>query len=139
MKKKEVPQDDANLLEGKFQVVKYALDEEGNYVKVNSVGWEPENVALEQAWDEIDERVKDAFKAVKAGEKSPLYYHMEKNLMDPGLLSDYMGIATWRVKRHLKPKVFAGLKESTHEKYARIFNINVRELIHIEQSRNSGQ
>ncbi|MEX2589948.1 MAG: hypothetical protein WD334_07060, partial [Chitinophagales bacterium] len=131
--KKEVPQDDANLLEGKFQVVKYALDDNGNYVKVNSVGWEPENVALEQAWDEIGARVKEAHDAVKAGEKSPLYYYMIKNLMDPGLLSDYMGIAKWRVKRHLKPKVFAGLKASTHEKYARIFNISVKELLNIQE------
>lgn len=131
MKKNEVPQDDANMLEGKFEVVKYALDENGKYVKVNSVGWEPENVVLSQAWDEIDDKVKEAAEEVKAGKKSPLYFHMEKNLMDIGLLSDYMGIAKWRVKRHMKPKVFEGLKASTHEKYARIFNISVADLFKV--------
>lgn len=132
MKKNEVPQDDANMLEGKFEVVKYALDENGKYVKVNSVGWEPENVVLSQAWDEIDEKVKEAAEEVKSGKKSPLYFHMEKNLMDIGLLSDYMGIAKWRVKRHMKPKVFEGLNASTHEKYARIFNISVADLFKVD-------
>lgn len=132
MKKNEVPQDDANMLEGKFEVVKYALDENGKYVKVNSVGWEPENVVLSQAWDEIDEKVKEAADEVKVGKKSPLYFHMEKNLMDISLLSDYMGIAKWRVKRHMKPKVFEGLNASTHEKYARIFNISVSDLFKVD-------
>lgn len=137
MKKDEVPQDNANILEGKFEVVKYALDEKGNYTKVNSVGWEPENVVLEQAWDEIDAEIQAAAAAVKAGEKSPVYYYMIKNLMDAGLLSDYMGIAKWRVKRHFKPGVFSGLKESTHEKYARIFKISLQQLRNIEQEGNS--
>ena len=65
MKKEEVPQDDANMLEGKFRVVKYALNEKGEYEKVPSVGWEPENTALEQAWDVINERVETARQAVK--------------------------------------------------------------------------
>jgi hypothetical protein len=46
MKKKDVPQDDENLFEGKFKVVKYALDDDGNYGTVGSSGWEPENTVL---------------------------------------------------------------------------------------------
>ena len=53
MKKNEVPQDDENLLEGKFGKVNYALDDQGNYIQVTSKGWEPENIALKQAWQEI--------------------------------------------------------------------------------------
>ena len=49
MKENEVPQDDGGLFEGKFKTLKYALDEEGNYVEVQSVGWEPETVVLNQA------------------------------------------------------------------------------------------
>jgi hypothetical protein len=72
MKKEEVPQDDGKLLEGKFKVVKYAVDEEGRYDKVASVGWEPENVVMEQAWDAINQNVEHARQQFLKGEWSPL-------------------------------------------------------------------
>jgi hypothetical protein len=92
MKKEEVPQDDGKLLEGKFKVVKYAVDEEGRYDKVASVGWEPENVVMEQAWDAINQNVEHARQQFLKGEWSPLRYHMEKNLMELGMLADHMGM-----------------------------------------------
>jgi len=39
MKNTEVPQEDGGLLEGKFKTLKYAIDEDGNYVEVQSIGW----------------------------------------------------------------------------------------------------
>ncbi|MBN4061872.1 MAG: hypothetical protein COA57_07965 [Flavobacteriales bacterium] len=133
MKKAEVPQDDEQMLEGKTHKVFYATDEHGNYAKVPSVGWEPENTALKQAWDIINEKVAEAKKCVLSGEASPLVYHMEKNQMDVKLLSQYSGIAGWRIKRHLKPKVFQKLKPSLLEHYAKVFNISVQELKNVIQ------
>ncbi len=57
MEKDKVPQDDDNVLEGKLKVVKYAIDDDGSYTKVQTVGWEPENIVLYQAWEVINERV----------------------------------------------------------------------------------
>ncbi len=128
MKKEEVPQDDANMLEGKFRVVKYALNEKGEYEKVPSVGWEPENTALEQAWDVINERVETARQAVLAGSLSPLAYHMEKNMMDAGLLGKHMGLPARKVKRHLEPAGFAELDAATLERYAEALLTTVAEL-----------
>lgn len=128
MKKEEVPQDDGKLLEGKFKVVKYAVDDEGRFDKVGSVGWEPENVVMEQAWEEINERVELARQRFLKGERSPLLFHMEKNLMDIGMLSSYMNMWRVRVWWHMRPSAFAGLSADTLQRYADVFQITVDEL-----------
>ncbi len=128
MKKKDVPQDDENLFEGKFKVVKYAVDDDGNYGTVGSVGWEPENTVLNQAWDEINKKVEETKKKIEAGELSPLAYHMEKNIMDVGMLSQYMDISKRKVAKHLEPSGFDSLDVKTLEKYAEVFDISVDEL-----------
>jgi DNA-binding transcriptional ArsR family regulator len=128
MKKKDVPQDDENLFEGKFKVVKYALDDDGNYGTVGSSGWEPENTVLNQAWDEINKKVEATLKKIQAGELSPLAYHMEKNIMDVGMLSQYMDISKRNVSKHLEPNGFNSLDEKILIKYAEVFDISVEEL-----------
>lgn len=128
MKKKDVPQDDENLFEGKFKVVKYAVDDDGNYGTVGSSGWEPENVVLNQAWDEINKKVEETKKKIEDGELSPLAYHMEKNIMDVGMLSQYMDISKRKVAKHLEPSGFNDLDAKTLEKYAEVFDISVEEL-----------
>ncbi|MCF8465031.1 MAG: hypothetical protein K9G41_09325 [Flavobacteriales bacterium] len=128
MKKNEVPQDDENLFEGKFKVVKYAIDDDGNYGTVGSSGWEPENVVLNQAWEEINKKVEETKKKIEAGELSPLAYHMEKNIMDVGMLSQYMDISKRNVSRHLEPSGFNSLDEKTLKRYAEVFDITVEAL-----------
>lgn len=128
MKKDEVPQDGDNMHEGSFRQLFYATDQGGNYVPVSSVGWEPENVAMQQAWEEIHARVEEARRRVKAGEVSPIAYYMEKTIMDLPLLASYVNKFQWQVKRHLKPTVFKRLSESTLQRYAAAFKITVQEL-----------
>lgn len=128
MRKEDVPQDDANILEGKFKVVKYAVNENGEYVKVPSVGWEPENIALEQAWDVVHENVAEARKKVVAGESSTLAYHMEVNMMDAALLAQHMGLNARVVKKHLVPAEFAALDNTLLQRYADALMITVEEL-----------
>lgn len=123
MKEKEVPQDQINMFNGKPADVMYAVDEEGNYVRVKSAGWEPKNEVLRQAWEEVNENVEKARKAVADGEKSPVFYFMHKNIMDVTLLAEYTGLWRWQVKRHFKPKVFRKLKERTLEKYRHAFRL----------------
>lgn len=132
MKKKDVPQDDENLFEGKFKVVKYAVDDDGNYGTVGSVGWEPENTVLNQAWDEINKKVEETKKQIEAGKLSPLAYHMEKNIMDVGMLSQYMDISKRKVSQHLEAKGFNELDEKTLKQYAEVFDISVEELKTVE-------
>jgi hypothetical protein len=136
MKSKDVPQDDANMLQGKFKEPVYSLDENGNYTTVKSVGWDPKNEVMQEAWDVINEKVEATREKVLAGELSPIAFHLENNLMDVSLLAKYMGFWKWKVKRHLKPKHFKKLKEDVLEKYAEVFSISKDELMDITKITN---
>lgn len=131
MKKEEVPQDNG-LLEGKTRDVCYALDEQGKYVQVLSVGWEPKNIAMKQAWEVIEEQIEAVRQQVREGKQSPLAYHMEKNLMDLQLLSEYSGFSGRNIKKHLTPEGFGKLSERELQKYAEAFNIAIEALKKIE-------
>jgi hypothetical protein len=128
MKKEEVPQDGNNIHNGVVKQLFYAVDDNGKYTQVPSVGWEPENVAMAQAWDEVNERVEKARQQVLAGKVSPIAYYMEKQLMNIALLARYVGKFQWQVKRHMKPKVFERLSNTMLHRYAAAFKITVQEL-----------
>ena len=133
MKKEEVPQDDANMFEGKTRELQYALDEEGNYIAVKSVGWDAKNVVMQQAWDDVNEKINEARSEVMSGKKSVLYYHMVKNMMDVSLLAEYSGVWKFWVKRHLTPKGFRNIKEGTLNKYLSALNLtSLEDLQNIE-------
>ena len=125
----DVPQDGLNYKDrDKIRKLMYATDKDGNYTGIPSVGWEAENVATEQAWNEIEENLNEIANEVKAGKTSPINYFMHKCLMDVSLLARYTGKWKWTVKRHLKPAVFEKLSDKTLEVYSGIFNISVAEL-----------
>jgi hypothetical protein len=129
MKKDNVPQDDSLLLEGNTREICYAVDENGKYVKVLSTGWEPKDIALRQALDFIEERANKSKEKIANNQLSPIAYYLEKRVMDIKLLSQYTHILRWRVKRHLKPRVFKKLSREILKKYADAFEITVDELL----------
>ena len=127
MKENEVPQDDANLFEGKTRDVQYALDENGKYVAVKSIGWDPKNTMLLQAWEVEDEKIQRAKELVINGIKSPIFYHMVRCLMDTKLLASYVKLPRYKVKRHFKPKVFSKLPAQILDKYVYAFGLKQKE------------
>lgn len=127
MKTRDVPQDDAAMLGGHKRAM-YAVDDKGDYVMVSSKGWEVEVAVNSQAVDEIRQQLEAVQKKVLAGELSPLAYHMQRCMMSPGLLSANSGIWRWRVKRHLKPAVFAKLDDKVLQRYADALGITVAQL-----------
>src|SRR4051812_13998166 len=121
MKVNEVPQDPRDTKhDGKMRKVVYAVDKDGRYTGVNSEGWEAENAALKQAWDDIEETLQEIETKVRAGVLSPIPYFMQKNLMDVALLARYAGKWKWQVKRHFKPEVFKKMDHKMIAEYARI-------------------
>jgi len=128
MKKEEVPQDEGNLSKNHMREMIYATDESGNYTTELSTGWEPKTIALANSIDEINARIEIAKTDVKNGAVSPIVYFMELNKMDVGILSGYVGMWKWRVKRHFKPEIFRKLNERILSKYAQTFEITVAEL-----------
>jgi hypothetical protein len=128
MKKEEVPQDGRFLENTNFRDIYYALDENGNYCQVQSVGWEVKNEALSLTWESILDEAESIRQEVLAGEKSPLAYHMQVHLFDVSLLSAYSGIPKKNIKKHLQAGEFERLDNATLEKYASLLNITVDEL-----------
>lgn len=132
MEKEKVPQDKSNLTKNNVKELLYATDENGNYTTTLSTGWEPKTIALSNSIDDINERIAEAKMQVETGEASPICYYMELNKMDLTILSSYVGLWKWRVKRHFKPEVFAKLNDKILKKYADAFDISVAELKNIK-------
>ena len=133
MNKEQVPQDEENLNEGKLAKLYYATDDKGHYVKVNSIGWEPETVAMQQAWDVVNSEVEDAREKVIKGQASPILYYLKKNIMTASLVASYVGTLSLIVRLHCRPFFFKRVSKKTLEKYAFTFRITVAELTDIER------
>jgi hypothetical protein len=134
MKIKDVPQDDDGFLqEGKVRDLCYAVDEDGNYKQVLSIGWNPKNEAMKMAIQLVEEQVEKTRLEVMEGKLSPLAYYMEKNIMDIKLVSQYTGIAKRKIRKHLQPDVFKNLKSSVLEQYAKVFNVSPGDLSDIDK------
>jgi hypothetical protein len=121
-----------NQAYGQFRELFYSYDTDGKFEK--SVGYhgESDRVTLQQAWDLFGERTEEARQKVKAGKASPILYYMEKTMVTAMDLSMHAGINVWRIKRHLKPKVFKRLNEKTLNKYAVAFNISLDQLKNVD-------
>lgn len=131
MKKEDVPQD-PSALSGVTRDVCYVKDKDGKYTTDLSTGWEVKKQALDNAWDDIKERVALAAEQVRKGEISPVYYFMELKLMDIGLLSSYTGFWKITIRRHFKPAVFNSLSNEKLAVYAKAFDISPDELKHFK-------
>ncbi len=127
MKKEDLPQD-KSALEKVTRELLYVKNSDGKYTTDLSTGWDVKKEALDNAWEDINERVKETALAVKNGEKSPIAYFMELKLMDMPVLSAYTGFWGFTIKRHMKPNAFKNLTEKKLSIYAKAFGITIDEL-----------
>lgn len=139
MKTTDVPQDESML--GEHRRACYAVDDNGDYVVVASKGWEVEVIVNAQAVDTIRQQIETVRLQVVGGELSPLAFHMERCMMDVGLLAANSGIWRWRVKRHLSPKIFSRLSDKVLQCYAGALGITIAALCEVpmeqEQERSN--
>lgn len=131
MKKEDVPQDESNLSKSNIRELLYATDENGNYTTSLSTGWEPKTIALSNSMEVVQERIALAKEQMENGEVSPIVYYMELNKMDLPILSSYVGMFQWRVKRHFRPRVFSTLSDKVLLKYCNAFDIALSDLKNI--------
>lgn len=128
MKKEQVPQDNSGLAKKNIHELCYAVDENGNYITVQSSGWDVKASALDESMQLIEERVEETKKEISEGKLSPIAYFMELHRMDLQILASYVDIHRWFVKRHFSPKRFQKLSDKTLKKYADVFEISIEEL-----------
>jgi len=134
MKAKEVPQDDIKTFKGFGTKAMYAVDENGQYTRIPTSGWEVEEVVLRDVVDDFARLTVEAKARVIKGQTSPIEYYMNKYFMDLPALAAGMGLAKWRVKRHFNPKVFAKLSHKLLQRYADFFNMDVADIKNIERT-----
>lgn len=131
MKKQDIPQDEGPLKDVTREVV-YAKNDEGKYEKSLSKGWTVKADALDNAWSDINEKCEEAKKLVSDGKRSPIYYFMQRTLMDVTVLSGYVQMNRFAVKRHLKPSGFSKLSQEKLSRYAEAFDVHIEDLTEFE-------
>lgn len=123
----EVPQEGNSTLGGHRKAM-YARGTDGKLHIVQSAGWEVEEIVTKQAVDDLLRLTEEARQRVLAGLTSPLEYHMYRVRMDVPLLAQASGIWQWRIRRHFRPAVFAGLSASLLATYADAMGMTVEQL-----------
>ncbi|MDQ2070004.1 hypothetical protein [Natronospira bacteriovora] len=111
------------VLEGERKAV-YVRGEDGRYHLQASEGWKVEEVVTSAAVAEFQRLTAEALDDCRAGRASPLAFHMYRSRLDPGSLAQAMGIARWRVRRHLRPGPFARLSPRLLARYAEILDMH---------------
>ena len=134
MKIEDIPQDDNRIFKGYGTKAVYALDERGRYTKAATSGWAVEELVLRDVLDDFDALAADAKRRVLRGETSPIEFFLFRRLMDLPSLARAMGMAKWRVRRHLKPKVFKKLSVAQLQPYADLFRIDLSALTHFKET-----
>ena len=127
MKKEQVPQDNSRTYAGHKKVI-YATNTHGGYEKVESNGWEPEELATILAVDELERLTADARQRVRQGLCSPLAFYMYHCRYDLSSLAQTTGFYKWQIKRHLRLEIFSQLPKNKLDRYANAFGITVEKL-----------
>lgn len=131
MRDADVPQEGNSTLAGHRKAV-YARGDDGRLHIVTSAGWEVEEIVTRQAVEDLERLADDARRRVLAGETSPLEYHMHRQRMDVPLLAQVSGLWQWRIRRHFRPAVFAGLSPAQLARYAEALGVSVDTLRRVD-------
>jgi len=119
----DVPQEGNATHAGQRRSV-YARGADGRLGLVASRGWEVEEIVTLQAVKAFDDLAGAARERARAGKASPLEFHMYRARMDEPLLAQAVGLWRWRVRRHLRPDVFARLSPALRARYAAALGID---------------
>ena len=129
MKVEDVPQDLKFTKGTPVRHPIYAVDSEGKYQMVNSVGWEAKNEAIQLQLDAVQEECDEILEHIKKGKATLLAYYAAKNLMTVELLAYYADIPKRKVRKHMSdPEAFASLDEQTLSAYAEALRMTVEGL-----------
>lgn len=117
----DIPQDNSPSYHGHRKIV-YGT-QNGRYCAAESSGWAVEAFATAQAVADLDEAAATALAEVRAGRRSPVYYHMHRCRYDEYTLAQYAGVWRWQLRRHFRPDVFAALSAKRLAAYAAAFGL----------------
>ena len=131
MRERDVPQEGNATLAGYRKAV-YAVADDGKVRLVASRGWEVEEIVTTQAVQDLERLAREARERALKGLASPLEVHMYRARMDLALLSQTTGLWRWRIRRHFRPEVFAGLSPALRQRYADALGLTLEALGRID-------
>ena len=131
MRERDVPQEGNATLAGHRKAV-YAVADDGRVRLVASRGWEVEEIVTTQAVQDLERLAREARERALKGLTSPLEVHMYRARMDLALLSQTTGLWRWRIRRHFRPEVFAGLSPALRQRYADALGVSPEALGRID-------
>lgn len=126
IKQINIPQEKNDAQGGKRKVM-YAPNIKGNFERFKYAS-SVEEYATKLAIEEYKTLQQEALLRIKNNISSPIEYLMYKNRMDLPTLSSVVGIFQFRVKRHLKAKIFKKLNDKVLEKYSIAFGVSLEKL-----------
>lgn len=127
----DVPQEGNSTLAGQRKAM-YARGADGRLHIVQSAGWEVEEIVTRQAVEDLQQQAEAARQRVLQGLTAPLEYHMYRQRMDVPMLSQVTGLWQWRIRRHLRPEIFARLSPALRARYAEALGMTCAQLDKIE-------
>jgi len=127
----DVPQENSATYGGILKAV-YARTHDGRLGLVQTRGWEAEETVTRQAVEAFEALAAAALERVRAGQSSPLEVHMYRARMDIAQLAQASGLWRWRVRRHLRPVVFARLSAALRTRYAQALGIDPDQLDRVD-------
>jgi hypothetical protein len=110
----------------------YKVDDQGKY-ETTVERYDDHLVMTVPFADAAHEKAEEVKQRVLRNESSSIEYFMYKRLLDPKALAQAMGVGVWRLKRHFKPDVFKKLDRNKLQEYAKIFNVQVDDLINFRE------
>ena len=128
----DLPNPDEMVAKSDFEIFHYSIDKEGHWNRQMIANWGAKDIVNTQIWIIVQERINDAISKILNGTMSPIGYYMVKCIMDVKLCSEFTGISTFKIKKHLKPKHFKKLSQETLALYAKAFEVTVEELTGLE-------
>ena len=123
MKVNEVPQEGKRML--KTTLVHYAVNDKGDFEKVQSTGWDAGYYSLVNIHDEFKELAEQAKVRIKNNQASPLEYFMYHAYLDTEGLAQFAVIPKRKVKKHLTPRGFEKIDDATLARYAHVLHTDV--------------
>lgn len=133
MEKPKYPglREDSGKEEYNFRILHYELDENGNYYSEMRNNWGYKEITNQRAWDTVFEKMEETRQDYINGKVSPIAFHMVRCVMDEGLLSKFVGFSKFRIRRHMKPKVWNKLSNEVKQKYATAFECTMEQLVNL--------
>ena len=119
----KIPHEPNATLNG-MEKVMYAKNEQGEFERYN-YGSSVEEFATQVAVEEYELLKQECLARNKQGLSSPIEYFMYENRMDFPTLASAVGMFQWRVKRHLKMRIFQKMSDALLLRYADVFSMDL--------------